>query len=83
MNNTLVKDDRVSVSKLTPGVFALERGDIVVFADPGLAELEDTVTPEQGPVASKIGSALYVDRAAQRRGDDTSSSGSSACPATA
>ena len=57
MNNTLVKDDRVSVSKLTPGVFALERGDIIVFADPG-HWLEDTVTPEQGPVASKINSAL-------------------------
>lgn len=57
MNNTLVRDDRVSVSKLTPGVFALERGDVVVFADPG-DWLADTVTPEQGPVASKINSAL-------------------------
>ncbi|MDO5711300.1 MAG: signal peptidase I [Micrococcales bacterium] len=57
MNNTLVKDDRVSVSKLTPGVFELGRGDIVVFEDPG-QWLADTVTPEQGPVASKINSAL-------------------------
>ncbi len=35
MENTLVKDDRVIVSKLTPGPVDLERGDIVVFADPG------------------------------------------------
>ena len=35
MENTLVRDDRVIVSKLTPGPFDLNRGDIVVFRDPG------------------------------------------------
>lgn len=35
MENTLVLNDRVIVSKLTPGPFDLKRGDIVVFADPG------------------------------------------------
>jgi signal peptidase I len=35
MEDTLVKDDRVIVSKLTPGPFDLQRGDIVVFEDPG------------------------------------------------
>src|SRR6478735_11451455 len=35
MENTLVKDDRVIVSKLTPGPFDLKRGDVVVFEDPG------------------------------------------------
>jgi signal peptidase I len=35
MENTLVKDDRVIVSKLTPGPFDLRRGDVVVFEDPG------------------------------------------------
>lgn len=35
MENTLAIDDRVIVNQLTPGVFPLERGDIVVFADPG------------------------------------------------
>lgn len=35
MENTLQPDDRVIVSKLTPGPFALHRGDIVVFEDPG------------------------------------------------
>ncbi|WP_084343399.1 signal peptidase I [Piscicoccus intestinalis] len=57
MNNTLVRDDRVSVSKLTPGPFDLNRGDIVVFADPG-GWLTDAVPPQQGPVAERINSAL-------------------------
>lgn len=57
MNNTLVRDDRVSVSKLTPGPFDLKRGDIVVFADPG-GWLTDAVPPQQGPVAERINSAL-------------------------
>jgi signal peptidase I len=34
MENTLVRDDRVIVSKLTPGPFDLRRGDVVVFEDP-------------------------------------------------
>ena len=34
MENTLVPGDRVVVSKLTPGPFALHRGDVVVFHDP-------------------------------------------------
>ena len=35
MEQTLVPGDRVVVSKLSPGVFDLERGDVVVFADDG------------------------------------------------
>ena len=35
MENTLNVNDRVMVSLLTPGPFELERGDIVVFKDPG------------------------------------------------
>jgi signal peptidase I len=35
MENTLVRDDRVIVSKLTPGPYDLNRGDVVVFKDPG------------------------------------------------
>lgn len=57
MNNTLVRDDRVSVSKLSPGVSDLNRGDIVVFEDPG-GWLVDAPPPEQGPVAARINSAL-------------------------
>lgn len=35
MEDTLVENDRVLVSKLTPGPFDLHRGDVVVFKDPG------------------------------------------------
>ncbi|MBB5832079.1 signal peptidase I [Brachybacterium aquaticum] len=34
MNPTLLEDDKILVSKLTPGVFDLERGDVIVFEDP-------------------------------------------------
>lgn len=35
MNPTLLQDDKIIVSKLSPGVFDLERGDVIVFEDPG------------------------------------------------
>lgn len=35
MQDTLIEGDRVLVSKLTPGPFEIERGDVVVFKDPG------------------------------------------------
>jgi signal peptidase I len=35
MEDTLLIGDRVLVSKLTPGPFALHHGDVVVFKDPG------------------------------------------------
>lgn len=35
MENTLVRGDRVVVSKLTPGPLSLHRGDVVVFEDTG------------------------------------------------
>ncbi len=57
MNNTLIRDDRVMVSKLTPGPFDLDRGDIVVFADPG-GWLGLTERIEQGPVATTINEVL-------------------------
>src|SRR5215217_1814116 len=54
MENTLVRDDRVIVSKLTPGPFDLKRGDVVVFEDPGvpapwLGALGDQRTDVGGP----------------------------------
>ena len=49
MENTLLIGDRVLVSKLTPGPFDLDRGDVVVFSDPG-----DWLTlpprPDDGPL---------------------------------
>jgi len=35
MENTLLVGDRVMVNKLAPGPFSVNRGDIVVFKDPG------------------------------------------------
>jgi signal peptidase I len=57
MEDTLVLNDRVIVSKLTPGAFELKRGDIVVFSDPG-----DWVEPlpkaEHGPVVTAVRQGL-------------------------
>jgi len=57
MQNTLQQGDRVVVSKLTPGPFALQRGDIVVFTDPG-GWLPATVPPVDGPVRGALRSAM-------------------------
>jgi signal peptidase I len=53
MEDTLLEDDRVVVSKLTPGPFDLDRGDIVVFKDPG-DWLPPPVEPDEGPVRSAL-----------------------------
>jgi signal peptidase I len=55
MEDTLRIGDRVVVSKLTPGPFALRRGDVVVFTDPG-SWLEPIRIPEgdSGPLRSTL-----------------------------
>jgi signal peptidase I len=57
MEDTLVLNDRVIVSKLTPGAFDLKRGDVVVFSDPG-----DWVDPlpkaEHGPAVTAVRQGL-------------------------
>ena len=53
MENTLVKDDRVIVSKLTPRVSDLHRGDVVVFADPD-HWLNPEPTVDRGPILNGI-----------------------------
>lgn len=50
MEDTLLIGDRVLVSLLEPGPFDLERGDVVVFKDPG-GWLTDVSTTDRGPVA--------------------------------
>jgi len=35
MEQTLQRDDRIIVSQLTPQIFPVQRGDVVVFVDPG------------------------------------------------
>lgn len=53
MEPTLVRGDRVLVSQLTPGPFGLERGDVVVFKDPG-EWLPPAQDPERGVVAEAL-----------------------------
>jgi len=59
MYDTLVLNDRILVSKLTPEVFDLHRGDIVVFSDPGgwLGPEETSRPSGVGQVLSAVGLA--------------------------
>ncbi|WP_380169810.1 signal peptidase I [Kineococcus sp. DHX-1] len=54
MEQTLDVGDRVVVSKLTPGPFALHRGDVVVFADPGDWLTGQPPAPQRGPLARAL-----------------------------
>jgi signal peptidase I len=61
MQDTLMIDDRVIVSQLTPGLFDINRGDVVVFVDPGgwlpsgLATEDDPLTNLFNWVAVRLG----------------------------
>jgi signal peptidase I len=57
MEDTLRIDDRVIVSKLTPGPIDLRRGDIVVFADPG-DWLEPVVQAPHGTAVTVLRDAM-------------------------
>jgi signal peptidase I len=57
MEDTLVLNDRVIVSKLTPGPIDLKRGDIIVFADPG-QWLDETPPVQRGPLATVVSETL-------------------------
>jgi signal peptidase I len=57
MQHTLEVGDRVVVSKLTPGPFDLQRGDVIVFTDPG-GWLAPTPPPQDGPVRGAVRSVL-------------------------
>lgn len=57
MEDTLTEGDRVMASRLTPGPFDLEHGDIVVFVDPG-NWLPPYIPPERGPVGDAAVSFL-------------------------
>ncbi|MEZ0163897.1 signal peptidase I [Kineococcus sp. LSe6-4] len=57
MERTLDIGDRVVVSKLTPGPFALHRGDVVVFSDPG-GWLPASAPTQRGPVGTVVADAL-------------------------
>lgn len=53
MENTLQVNDRIIVNQLIPDVVPLQRGDVVVFRDPG-GWLPNQVQPEVNPVQSAI-----------------------------
>jgi signal peptidase I len=57
MSDTLIKDDRVLVSRLVPRVLDIHRGDIVVFKDPG-DWLEPTETKDRGVIGDAVVDAL-------------------------
>ena len=53
MEDTLLVGDRVVVSKLTPGPIDLERGDVVVFQDPG-GWLDTVPLPERTGLSGAV-----------------------------
>ena len=53
MEETLVKDDRIIVNQLVPDVTPLERGDVVVFRDPG-GWLPARVEVDQPPLVAAV-----------------------------
>ena len=57
MENTLLKGDRVIVSKLTPSPIDLKRGDIIVFEDPD-HWLPAPVPVQRTPLAKSLNSTL-------------------------
>jgi signal peptidase I len=59
MMETLAEGDRVMVSRLVPKVFDVNRGDVVVFKDPG-GWLPPYEEPDRGPVGNAVASGLTV-----------------------
>lgn len=57
MEDTLVRNDRVLVSLLEPGPLDLERGDVVVFRDPG-GWLDPSVVPQRSGLSQAAVDAL-------------------------
>jgi signal peptidase I len=57
MENTLLRGDRVVVSKLTPSPIGLKRGDVIVFEDPD-HWLPGTVPILRSPLAGALNTTL-------------------------
>ena len=61
MEATLIRDDRIIVSQLTPEVFELNRGDIIVFVDPGGWLSQQSGVSEDDPLSRILnGSSVFV-----------------------
>jgi len=54
MENTLVPNDRVIVSLLTPELTPLQRGDVVVFTDPGGWLTAEPITPQSSSALNDV-----------------------------
>ena len=57
MESTLLRNDRIIVSLLTPEPIAINRGDVVVFQDPG-GWLTPTPKPDRSPLEEGIENVL-------------------------
>lgn len=57
MEDTLTEGDRVMVSRLTPGPVDLQRGDVVVFVDPG-GWLDPMPPADRGTLGNAVTAAL-------------------------
>jgi signal peptidase I len=61
MEATLIRDDRIIVSQLTPEVFELNRGDIIVFVDPGGWLSQQSGVSEDDPLSRILnGISVFV-----------------------
>lgn len=69
MQDTLQIGDRVFVTKVQAGPFAIERGDVVVFEDPG-GWLPPVVEEDRGPFLNAVDAGLqFVGLAANSEGN--------------
>jgi signal peptidase I len=60
MDATLIRDDRIIVSQLTPDLFEVNRGDVVVFVDPGgWLSIQQGVS-EDDPLSRVLNAISYV-----------------------
>lgn len=59
MQNTLQVNDRIIVNELVPDLVPIERGDVVVFRDPG-GWLQPQPEPEQNPVVGFLDWLLSI-----------------------
>jgi signal peptidase I len=60
MEPTLIRNDRILVNELIPSLFPLERGDVVVFRDPGNWLEHEAVPDTRNDVQKAIDSVLGV-----------------------
>jgi signal peptidase I len=60
MEMTLVKEDRIIVNELVPDLVPIERGDVVVFRDPGGWLDQQPSTPEQIPIVGLLDWVLSI-----------------------